>query len=137
MLAYLIMKTSRNLKCKLDRELRKHDVTSSQFSVMNQIETMGNQSAAHEIANILGYDRPTISAIVQRLVKAKIVIKADNPQDKRTQYLSLSQHGLNVLYQIRHIADEVSNDVFTTIDADAQNALIQALEKINIALEDN
>ncbi|MGX8794689.1 MarR family winged helix-turn-helix transcriptional regulator [Fusibacter sp. JL298sf-3] len=131
------MKTSRNLKCKLDRELRKHDVTSSQFSVMNQIETMGNQSAAHEIANILGYDRPTISAIVQRLVKAKIVIKADNPQDKRTQYLSLSQHGLNVLYQIRHIADEVSNDVFTTIDADAQNALIQALEKINIALEDN
>lgn len=136
MLTYLIMKTSRNLKCKLDRELKPFDITSSQFSVMNQIEVMGNKAVAHEIADTLGYDRPTISAIVQRLYKSEIIIKTDNPKDRRTQYLSLSKHGLEVLYQLRHIADEISNEIFSTIDPQLKDTLVKTLNQINMKLED-
>lgn len=135
MLAYLIMKTSRNLKCKLDRELKNLNITSSQFSVMNQIEVMGNKSVAHEIADTLGYDRPTISAIVQRLYKAEIIVKTDNPKDRRTQYLSLSKDGIKILNQLRHIADDISNDIFKHIDNDVMDTLIEALNQINIELE--
>lgn len=135
MLAYTLMKTARNLKCKLDRELKVFDITSSQFAVMNQIENLGNQTVAHEIADILDYDRPTISAIIQRLYQAKIIVKTKNPNDRRTQYISLSEHGIKVLDQLRKTADEVSTHIFRKLTLEEQEHLITLLNQINQALE--
>lgn len=136
MLTYMIMTTVRNLKCTPDRELKSFDITSSQFAVMNQIDRLDNQTVAHEIADTLGYDRPTISAIIHRLYQAKIIQKTDNPQDRRTQSLSLTQQGLDLLVQLRKSADDFSNKVFRNLTPEDQADLFNLLEQINHELED-
>lgn len=135
MLSYLLMKTSRNLKCHLDRQLKAEGITSSQFALMNQIEFMDNKALAHQVAEILGYDRPTVSAIIQRLYKLGIIYKTDNPEDKRSHYISLTEEGLKSLDKIRRIADELSEQVFGQLSESDQNKMIDLLNTINEGLD--
>ena len=135
MLAYLMMKTSRNLKCKLDRALKDDGITSSQFSVMNYMESVGNETAAHEIAEALGYDRPTVSAMINRLYKNKFIEKNQKPTDKRMQYLSLTTEGLSTLYALRKTADDLSDEIFGHLTQIEKETLIKTLNLINDKLE--
>lgn len=135
MIAYLLIKTSRNLKGQLDKELKKSGVTSAQFAVMNQIASMGNHVLAYEIASELGSDRPTVSAIIQRLFKANLLIRTENRIDRRTQYIELTTKGLKTLEELRMIANNLSENIFGQLDEKRRIQLLSELNQINKNLE--
>ncbi|MGB3366716.1 MAG: MarR family transcriptional regulator [Acidaminobacteraceae bacterium] len=136
MLSYFIIKISRNLKNRLNKELSEFGVTSAQFSVMNQIDSMDNMVKASEIATALCSDRPTISAIVHRLYMNGMIEKIDDNKDRRSQFIRLSKKGQEKLIELRLIADDVSEELFQHIsDADKKN-LMRTLHQINSRLEE-
>lgn len=112
-LSYLIIKSSRHLKNKLDKALKEYDITSAQFSVIIQIQSSTFPITAAEIAQRLGSDRPTISGIINRLVKKGIVIKIDNPEDKRSSYLQIYSKANELVHKIITISDELTNEIFS------------------------
>lgn len=136
MLTYLLLKTSRSMKARLDRELQSQGITSSQFAVMNQIALMNNKALAFEIAKAIGSDRPTVSAIIQRLFKTDIIYKEDNDKDRRSQYLCLTTKGIESLEQLRDIADRVSEYIFQDFTQEEQKLLFSQLNKICERAED-
>jgi DNA-binding MarR family transcriptional regulator len=112
-LSYLIIKASRHLKNKLDKELKQYDITAAQFSVIIQIHSSDKPITAAEIAQRLGSDRPTISGVINRLEKKGIVHKIPNPEDKRSSYLEISQESIKLVNIIKIKSDELTVDMFS------------------------
>ena len=112
-LSYLINKASKQLKNKLDKALREFDITAAQFSVIIQIHSKEQPITAAEIAERVGADRPTISGIINRLEKKGIVIKLDNPEDKRSSYLEIDKNSTRLVDKIKTISDELTVDIFS------------------------
>lgn len=112
-LSYLIIKASRHLKNKLDKALKEFDITAAQFSVIIQIYSSDHPIMAAEIAQKLGSDRPTISGIINRLVKKGIIFKIDNREDKRSSYLEIYKESNKLVEEIKNISDELTINIFS------------------------
>lgn len=122
-ISYLLIKASRQLKNKLDKALQEFDLTAAQFSVINQIKVAKKPITAAEIAETLGSDRPTISGIINRLEKKGILLKVDNPNDKRSSYLEIDKSYDSFVEKITSITDQLNLDLFSIFTTDEANQL--------------
>ncbi len=122
-ISYLLIKASRQLRNKLDKALKEFDLTAAQFSVINQINNSKNPITAAEIAETLGSDRPTISGIINRLETKGIVIKTNNPGDKRSSYLEIDKSYSLLIEEITRITDELNSNIFSFYTQDEANQL--------------
>lgn len=111
-LSYLLIKSSRFLKQALDKRLLEYNVTATQFSVLNQIAYKNGYVTSAEVADCLESDRPTISGVINRLEKNGLIDKIENPDDKRSVYLKLNEHTLELVDELRKISDEVNFELF-------------------------
>ncbi|WDH75256.1 MarR family transcriptional regulator [Exiguobacterium marinum] len=111
-LSYLLIKSSRFLKGALDKRLQEYDLTATQFSVLNQITAHNGNITSAEVAQRLESDRPTISAIINRLERDGFVEKVQNPHDKRSAYLKLNEETLKLVDELRRVSDEVNETIF-------------------------
>ncbi|WP_214884703.1 MULTISPECIES: MarR family transcriptional regulator [unclassified Exiguobacterium] len=111
-LSYLLIKSSRFLKGALDKRLQEYNLTATQFSVLNQITAHNGNITSAEVAQRLESDRPTISAIINRLERDDFVEKVQNPHDKRSAYLKLNEETLKLVDELRRVSDEVNETVF-------------------------
>ena len=55
-----------------------------------------------EVAVHLGVARPTASVIVDRLVRRRLVVRNDDPQERRRIVLTLTPEGTRLLHQARN-----------------------------------
>jgi DNA-binding MarR family transcriptional regulator len=129
-LSYLIIKASRELKNKLDKALKEFDITSAQFSVIIQIHSSKQPITAAEIAERVGSDRPTISGIINRLEKKGIVLKAYNPEDKRSSYLEIHKEANELVNEIKTISDELTRNIFSIYSKEEAKQLAAMLSKL-------
>lgn len=129
-LSYLIIMASKQLKNRLDKALKKFDITAAQFSVINQIDLSEKPITSAEIAERLGSDRPTISGIINRLEKKGIVIKFDNPEDKRSSYLQIDKKSNKLVNSIKTISDELTADLFSIYSKEEANQLVGMISKL-------
>lgn len=134
-LSYLLMKASRHLKTTLDQALGEFGITAAQFSVLHQIDQGAGQITAAEIANILNSDRPTISGIINRLEHKKLLIKLNNPKDKRSHYLKLSLDARELTQRLRSRSDKVNHDIFTSLTPKEREDFKEILWKLINTLE--
>ena len=129
-LSYLIIKVSRQLKNKLDNELKGFDITAAQFSVMNQINSSKQPITAAQIALRLDSDRPTISEIISRLSKKGMITKINNPKDKRSYYLQISEESSLFIEEITRISDKLNENIFSVYTKEETNHLGIMLEQL-------
>lgn len=129
-LSYMLIKASRQLKNKLDNELKVFDITAAQFSVMNQIKSSKHPITAAEIAQHLGSDRPTISDIINRLNKKGMILKLNNPKDKRSFYLQISEESNLFIDTITKISDQLNNDIFSIYSEEEATELANMLHQL-------
>lgn len=111
--SYLLIKASRVLKNKLDRQLKKHDITASQFSVLYQIRQNNNKAIASDVAKSLDLDRPTISAIIKRLENKKILRRTPHESDKRFEYLLINEEYLTLVDALKQESDMLNTQMFS------------------------
>lgn len=135
MLPYLIIKTSRHLRNKLDIELGQINLTAAQFSVLNRIQISNNKVLASELAVQLGSDKPTISGIVKRLGQMSLIVKTPHETDRRAEYLSLTELGIDRLDEARQIADKVTEVIFSDFDNETMATFESYLVKLLTNLE--
>lgn len=129
-LSYLLIKVSKQLKNKLDKALKEFNITAAQFSVLNQINSASHPIVAAEIASRLDSDRPTISGIIDRLEKRGIILKVNNPEDKRSSYLQISEDYSQLVANITAISDDLTFNLFSIYSEEEANMLSLLLEKL-------
>lgn len=115
-IGYALNYCSKLLRHALNKELQKENLTISQFAVLKDIDmnTGGNKNVdgiiAVEIAERLDMDKPTISAIVQRLTEKDYLERLPNPKDKRSYLLNLTNTARK---KIPHL-EEINQAVLST-----------------------
>lgn len=135
-LSYLLIKVSRHLKNSLDKKLKEHDVTASQFSVLNQILNKDGSITSAEVANNLSSDRPTISGIINRLEEKNLLRKINNPEDKRSAYLKLNDDTIILVQNLRLVSDELNKEILSDFNQIEISNMKEYLLKIIDKVED-
>lgn len=109
--AFLVMKTARVLRYRLDKAIQSYGVTAAQFSVMNLIGEQNDTMTSAEIAAILRSDRPTLSGILHRLEDKGYLARRMHPEDRRAEILRLSAEAMTLLQQIRLETDAITTNL--------------------------
>ncbi|ERI95000.1 transcriptional regulator, MarR family [Clostridiales bacterium oral taxon 876 str. F0540] len=111
-IGYLINKASRSLRWQLNKSLEKYNITSTQWSVLKDLNILSEKNRNQEatpaaIANRLNMDRPTMSGVMNRLVKNGWIKTETNPGDKRSQIINLTDKSKDVLFELEALSDEI------------------------------
>ncbi len=108
---FQLMKVARILRNKLDYMLNDHDITASQFSVLNILYQSEVPLASSQIAAFLNSDRPTISGVIFRLEKKGLINRKKDDNDRRVELLILTEKAKDVIDTLIEKSNLISHEV--------------------------
>jgi DNA-binding MarR family transcriptional regulator len=111
---FLLNVAAKLSRAELNKNLKKLNITMPQFVVIEFLngkeqedkDNLLNSPAV--IAKNLRADRPTITGILDRLVKQGWVTRETNPDDRRSQSIALTQKAKKLLEQMNSIHNEIN-----------------------------
>lgn len=106
-LGLLINKLAHMMSLDMDRRLKVHDVTISQWAMLKQIWQQEGRSQV-ELQELLGLDGATITGLVQRMVNLDLIQRKPDSNDRRVQRVFLTDRG-RALEQITKTFEETVN----------------------------
>lgn len=89
-------------------------------------------SSLKEIANAVQLDSPVVTGLVDRLVKEGLVIREEDPEDRRSLKISLTPRGRQVVEEIAPVVAEYNQRIRNIIpdnDAETFERALEALER--------
>lgn len=141
-IGYLLNKAARLSKLKVNQKLGEINLTFPQFLVIKHLrqDKIGEGDLSlrcpASIAVHLGYDRPTITGIIDRLVKQGFVLRESNPSDRRSQTITLTEKAENLIDVMDDFFEEVNAKTLSSFDDNAVQNLKKYLHKIISNLDD-
>lgn len=127
---YLLMNISKQLKYNLNQVLNTKGITVQQWAVIQQL-SLKDERTAVLLSEALDMDKPTISGIIKRLEKKGLVIKTENPSDLRSQLISLTDTGHEILSECQALSEQILANYLTILSTKEQETLNILLTKIN------
>ncbi len=120
-------KVTRELLPLTPRRLLMLDVTTAQLKLMFVIFLRGPVRMG-VLAKALGVSLPTITITVDRLVKRGILVREEDPDDRRAVYCRLSEQGQMILNQLWTTARERTRQMLSTLSIEELTVVNHALE---------
>ncbi len=120
-------KVTRELLPLTPRESLMLDVTTAQLKVMFDIFLRGPLRIG-SLAKGLDVSLPTMTVTVDRLVKRGIILREDDPQDRRAVYCHLSEKGNQILNQLWNSAVERTRKMLSVLTLPELEIVGQSLE---------
>ena len=139
-LGYLINKASKTARWELSNKLENVGLTASQYAVIKDVEiceAMHMNATPAEIAKRLNSDRPTVSGILERLVKLGWVYRVMRPEDKRSHFIKLTEKAMDNLHILEDLSDRTMDEALRGFSEEELNNLTEYLSRIigNFSLE--
>ena len=114
------------------------DLTYPQWRVMKAIVSSKSNSSAKEIADILGFDKVTISDIVNRLLRKGYLTKKIDENDRRRNVLSISKEANSLCKNVIRLEDNFNKTLFSDLNQQSidgytstTNVLLNKLNNMN------
>lgn len=76
-----------------------------------------DKCTAANIAETMERDKAQITRLINDLISQGFIVKTPNPEDKRSQYLTLTDHGKEVLGEMKKVADKVHTEMHQGINS--------------------
>lgn len=93
------------------------EITPMQFGLCMLLKINGKLTMG-ELSNAIGVSMPTLTGIIDRLVKREIVIRDKDEKDRRVVLVSLSPTGEYVLEKMRQIETEHVRPIMTFLSSE-------------------
>jgi DNA-binding MarR family transcriptional regulator len=91
-----VQRAARALARRFDEALRPAGLTNGQFSMLMSLNRPGPATMS-SVARLLAMDRTTLTAALKTLERRGLVVVAQDPEDRRSRLLSLTDEGRAVL----------------------------------------
>lgn len=104
-------------------------ITGSQFFVLKKINSK-NRMTVSEVADQLAVSLSAITALVDRLVKAGLVVRSRDDQDRRLVWLEVTDKGREVLRKCMEGRRKVASKYFGQLPQEDMEKLIEIYEKV-------
>jgi DNA-binding MarR family transcriptional regulator len=109
-------------------------VTMQQLRVMMILYAEG-PTRVSMLANRLNVSTPTITGILDRLVRQNLTYRDDDPRDRRVVLNALTDHGRAVIEQIQAIDSAKLALAIETLSDEDQQAIVSALNTLAVAVD--
>ena len=93
------------------------------------------ECTGQKMADFMGRDKAQINRLIKELVNQELVIKTDNENDGRSQILSLSTRGHELIKQFNKIEKQVMSTMVTDIAPEQIEQFIQLASKFKNNLD--
>lgn len=106
-LGYLLNTSARLIKRKMDYELEKYDITTSQWAVLKLLHSKTELSQA-QISDELMSDRATIGTVIFKLLDKGLIKKNLDPADRRSYVVCLTGKSKDIVREIENEVEKVT-----------------------------
>lgn len=117
----------KELKSKLFKTSLDH-LTFSHYEYLYKIENMG-QPTLSELADNLGISKPSVTVMVNKLIKEDLVEKVQSDSDKRVFHVQLSKLGSDLVGLEKKAFISITKDLLNNLNDQEQKTLKDLLEK--------
>ncbi len=105
---YLVNLCARLIKRRLDGELQRYDITSTQWGVLKLLSQEDNLSQA-EIAERANVDRATMGAVIDKLITKGHVEKELSRKDRRSYIVRILPSAVKGVEEVAALAEDINS----------------------------
>jgi DNA-binding MarR family transcriptional regulator len=127
---YLIHRTRDWLRVCEDRIFSKYGLTTEQYAVLATMKYLGNPTRPTDIARWLERSTNSISIIVERMVRAGLVKRIRDSNDRRVVRLTITGKGEDALKPAILVGSEFLQQVLSPLSREDRHALVTSLETV-------
>ena len=134
-LVIAIARTHNSLFGKIEKKLRKHSLSVSEFGVLELLYHKGRQPV-QIIAEKILVTSGTITYVIDKLVKKDLVVREKCSEDKRKFYVDLTESGRELIAEIFPYHEKHLEELFRGIDDETKKYLIDSLFMLKDSIEE-
>ena len=132
----LVHELSRLRRRAIDQLLQPLGITGAQWWVLTYISLRPGLSQAR-LADQLNLGKVALGGLVERMAKLKLIDRRPDEQDKRVNLIFLSEAGMSLANDIRHISSGVQDDALSGVSQQDLDVAISVLTRMKENLERN
>ena len=125
---YLLSNTSHAISKVRRNELAKDDISPMHSTVLIAIQDVGNQATPSELAQWLFREPHTVSQILDRMEKEKLVRRTKDPKNKSRVRVVLTKKGKEV-YEQSDKGESIYN-IFSVLSEEEREQMASGLRKL-------
>lgn len=122
--------TSRSWRQAVDRRLKYLGVSQASWMTIAIAAKAESPLSQSELAERLGVEGATMVAMVDRLVKAGLVVRQASATDRRVKRVALTPAGLTIYEKVKTEADILRKQLLAKIDAKKLLVATELLESL-------
>jgi len=104
------------------------DVTPVQFSALSALATNPQVDQA-TLAGLIGHDRVTMGAVLDRLQNKGLIERRTSPSDRRAKVLNLTDKGHDLLQDVTPLVWSLQTDILAGLSADERSEMLRLMQK--------
>lgn len=132
---YLLVKISMEMKTALTNKLLPFNVTAPQWAVLKDISCHPEGTTPAKIAERTYSERPTITGILVRLKTKEFITTKDNPHDKRSNLIFLTDLGMAIKNGIEALSDDIMETALSGVTDQEKLIFMKVLQQIHMNLD--
>jgi DNA-binding MarR family transcriptional regulator len=130
------LKVSMDVVSEISEYLGEYGISSGRMSILMQLmKEPGKATPPGELADLCGVTPATISGLVDGLIKAELVERVVDPDDRRVQPVRLTESGLKHMEKLLPGYFTLIKRLFGVLDGEERDSLLEILKKLESNLE--
>ena len=112
------------------RHTRESDLSFSQVNTLFRLYHHGS-SSVNDLARHLGITKAAVSQLLDPLIKADLVLRSENPEDRRMRLIGLTDKGQEMVENSRNTRHAWLADLAQVFSDDEKAQLLPAIQLLN------
>ena len=127
----LLRESWNRLNCIFMERVKKVGLTPDQFSALRwTFSKPKNSLTQSELSALMSTDRNNISSLVKRMEVMGLIERKTLSEDQRRKIINLTPKGKIMFKKGKAIANQLENEVLSSLDANEKKRLFEALKKL-------
>jgi MarR family transcriptional regulator for hemolysin len=127
--------TARAWKAAVDRRLKYLGLSQASWTTITAVAKASEQLSQTELANRLGVEPATMVAMIDRLVKAELVVREPSAHDRRVKLVVLTEAGIQLYGKVKAEANVFRNELLANVDVQQLLVATELLERLQRVAE--
>ena len=133
-IVYFISKTKKKMVKFIERKLYEkelYNLVPSYGNILTVLYDHKGTLSMKEIGTLLGKEKSTITAVVDKLEKLGYVSKIKSEKDRRTTYVCLTEMGKDIEKKFEDISFDVQSTAYNNFTQEEKREFLRLLKKMN------
>lgn len=127
--------SARSWRLALDRRLKHLGVSQASWLTIAVVARASSDLSQSELADKLGVEGATMVAMIDRLVKAGLVIRVPSSTDRRVKKVALTEDGKRLYESLKAEADTFRRELLASAAPERLRAATELLEHLQSMLD--